>query len=81
MWRGCLPTKSRSHQFERGYEMFPNSDPSMALDLHHQKVAELIHQATDRRLVRDASTGRRRRFGRWRGKVDRGHGGRVHAAA
>jgi hypothetical protein len=61
--------------------MFPHSDPAMALDLHHQKVAELIRQAADRQLARDAVNGRRRRFGRWRGKVDRGHGGRVPAAA
>ena len=61
--------------------MFPYSDPNATLDLHHQKVAQMIREAADRELVRSLSTGRKRRFGRWRRRPERGRGGHVTAAA
>jgi hypothetical protein len=61
--------------------MFPYADPSSALTLHHQKVDQLIREAADRRLAREASGGRRRRFGRWRGKAQPDRGAAVPAAA
>jgi hypothetical protein len=63
MWRGCLRAKSRGHHlFERRLPMFPISDPTLLLELHHQHVDDLIQDAARRRLVRSVS--RRRR--RWR---------------
>ncbi|GIM97450.1 hypothetical protein [Paractinoplanes toevensis] len=45
--------------------MFPLSDPSLQLDLHRQRVAELIREAGEHSLARNAaSAGRHRRFRR-----------------
>ncbi|GAA0477766.1 hypothetical protein Ade02nite_68190 [Paractinoplanes deccanensis] len=44
--------------------MFPYSDPHIQLDLHHQRVAELIDRASARRLAHSASPPRER-SGRW----------------
>jgi hypothetical protein len=60
--------------------MFPYADPSATLDLHRQKVDQMIREATEYRLARTASAGRHRRFGRWR-SGSRGRGERVAAAA
>ncbi|HEX5204119.1 MAG TPA: hypothetical protein VFW27_29675 [Actinoplanes sp.] len=59
--------------------MFPYSDPNTTLDLHHQKVAEMIRVAADHERARSADGNRPRRFGRWRGKVQRGRGSHVTA--
>jgi len=40
--------------------MFPLSDPSLRLDLHHQRVASLIQEAADRKLARSTAVRRRR---------------------
>ena len=64
-----------------GTEMFPNTDPATILDLHHQKVAQLIREAADDERARRAAGGRNRRFGRWRRNQERGRGGHVAAAA
>ena len=61
--------------------MFPYSDPNTTLDLHCQKVAEMIRVAADHELARSVQPGRPRRFGRWRSKEQRGRGGHVTAAA
>jgi hypothetical protein len=61
--------------------MFPNSDPAMTLELHRQKVAEMIREAADHELARTAGKGQHRHFGRWRSKRERGRGARVTAAA
>jgi hypothetical protein len=50
--------------------MFPYFDPQTQLDLHRQRVDELIRQAADRRRARIATGGRHRRFGRLRGTDD-----------
>jgi hypothetical protein len=60
--------------------MFPYVDPGATLDLHRQKVDEMIRAAASDRLARSASAGRHRRFGRWRGWSPR-RGKRVAAAA
>ncbi|XVV14469.1 hypothetical protein ACQP2X_09035 [Actinoplanes sp. CA-131856] len=39
--------------------MFPYSDPHIQLDLHHQRVASLIDQASERRRARAARPRRR----------------------
>ena len=44
-------------------KMFPLSDPSIQLDLHHQRVATLIQEAADHQLARSV---RHPRFHRWR---------------
>lgn len=67
--------------FERRDEMFPNSDPSMTLELHRQRVAEMIREAAGHDLARSVTTGQHRRFARWRARRDRGRGARVTAAA
>jgi hypothetical protein len=46
--------------------MFPYSDPQTQLDLHRQRVDELIREAAADRLARTASAGRHRRSLRWR---------------
>ena len=61
--------------------MFPYSDPNATLDLHHQKVAEMIRVAADHERARSVQASRPRRFGRWRSKEQRGRGGHVTAAA
>ena len=61
--------------------MFSNVYPDTALELHRQKVAQMIREAEDHRLARGASAGRNRRFGRWRRRPERGRGGHVTAAA
>ena len=61
--------------------MFPSSDAATILELHHQKVAQLIREAADDERARRAAGGRNRRFGRWRRNQDRGRGGHVAAAA
>ena len=61
--------------------MFPHSDPTTTLDLHRQKVAQLIREAADHEQARAAAAGRRRRFGRWRGKAQRGRGSHRAATA
>jgi hypothetical protein len=66
MWRGCLPANSRRHQqtmCRKVPQMFPLPDPSLQLDLHRQRVAELIQQAADHERARSLG---RRRFARWR---------------
>jgi hypothetical protein len=61
--------------------MFPNVDPATTLELHRQKVAQMIREAADHELVRSASAGRNRRLGRWRRRQGRGRGSHVTAAA
>lgn len=61
--------------------MFPYSDPTTTLDLHRQRVDEMIRVAADHERARNAQAGRPRRFGRWRGKAQRGRGSQVAAAA
>ena len=46
--------------------MFPISDPGTTLDLHRQRVAEMIREAEDYKRARSVDNGRHRRFGRWR---------------
>ncbi|MFF5292589.1 hypothetical protein [Paractinoplanes globisporus] len=58
--------------------MFPYSDPTTTLELHRQKVDQMIREAVDHERARSAAGNRRRRFGRWRGKEERGRG---HVAA
>ena len=65
----------------KGTAMFPNSDPATTLELHRQKVAQMIREAADHEQARSAATGGRRRFGRWRRRSERGRGGHVTAAA
>jgi hypothetical protein len=60
--------------------MFQNSDPVTTLELHRQKVDQMIREAADRERVRGAVAGRHRRFGRWRRHPERG-GSRVTATA
>jgi hypothetical protein len=60
--------------------MFLYSDPQTQLDLHHQRVAEMIREAADYQRARSARHGRHRRFGRWRDK-ERGRPSRVTATA
>ncbi|WP_030442772.1 hypothetical protein [Actinoplanes subtropicus] len=60
--------------------MFPNPDPATSLELHRQKVDQMIREAADRELARSAAGGRHRRFGRWRRTRERG-GGHVAATA
>ena len=55
--------------------MFPYNDPQTVLDMHRQRVDEMIRQAADRRRVRAATAGRHRRVGRW---PRRDHGGRTN---
>jgi hypothetical protein len=59
--------------------MFPMSDPGTTLDLHRQKVDEMIRVAADLERARQARNDRPRRFGRWRGKEQRGRGGHLGA--
>jgi len=61
--------------------MFPSSDAATILELHHQKVAQLISEAADDERARSVAGGRHRRFGRWRRGQERGRGGHVAAAA
>ncbi|GAA2627263.1 hypothetical protein [Paractinoplanes durhamensis] len=60
--------------------MFPLSDPTLRLDLHHQRVAEMIRAADQHTLARSAEpAGRHRRFGRWRRPARHGGVSRVTA--
>ena len=61
--------------------MFPLNDPQLQLDLHRQRVAELIREADDDRLARSAATGRHRWFGRFHNSGGRRPASRVTAAA
>jgi hypothetical protein len=61
--------------------MFPYSDPETQLDLHRQRVAEMIREAADFQRARTVRAGRHRRFGRWRSKEQRGRPSGVTAAA
>jgi hypothetical protein len=45
--------------------MFPYADAQSRLDLHHQRVAELIQVAAAHRQALEAASDRPRRFGRW----------------
>ena len=75
--------------------MFPISDPGTTLDLHRQRVAEMIREAEDYKRARSVDNGRHRRFARWRrsdpcgsdpcgsdsrGSEPCGHGGKVTTA-
>jgi len=60
--------------------MFPNSDPVTTLELHRQKVDQMIREAADRERARSAGAGRHRRFGRWR-RPERGRGSHLAATA
>jgi hypothetical protein len=61
--------------------MFPYSDPHAQLELHRQRVAEMIREAADHRRARSASTGRHRRIGRRRSKEERPRPAEVPATA
>jgi hypothetical protein len=57
--------ESSSMALRKVPEMFPLSDPSVQLDIHRQRVAELIREAGEHSLARTAaSAGRHRRFRR-----------------
>jgi hypothetical protein len=45
--------------------MFPISDPTFQLEMHHQRAAELQREAAEYRLARETNSGKHRRFGRW----------------
>jgi hypothetical protein len=45
--------------------MFPYVDSRSRLELHHQRVHEMIERAAEHRLAREVSRGRHRRTGRW----------------
>ncbi|MFI5895951.1 hypothetical protein ACIA5D_38225 [Actinoplanes sp. NPDC051513] len=72
---------SANDLFERQPGMFPYSDPNTTLDLHRQRVAEMIRVAADHERARTAQANRPRRFGRWRSKEQKGRGGHVTATA
>ncbi len=45
--------------------MFPYADAQSRLDIHHQRVAEMVQRAAEDRLAREVPRGRHRRTGRW----------------
>jgi hypothetical protein len=61
--------------------MFPSMDPATTLELHRQKVDQMIREAADHKRARSAATGGVRRFGRWRRRPDGGRGSHVAATA
>jgi hypothetical protein len=61
--------------------MFPYIDPQTQLDLHRQRVSEMIRDAAAYQRARTTGKGRHRRFGRWRDKEERGRPSRVTATA
>jgi len=61
--------------------MFPIIDPATTLELHRQKVDQLIREAADHQRARGASGGAGRRLGRWRRKPARGRGSHTTATA
>jgi len=61
--------------------MFPSVNPITTLDLHRQRVDQMIREAADHERARSAATGGRRRFGWWRRRPERGRGGHLSAAA
>jgi hypothetical protein len=44
--------------------MYPITDPSLMLQLYHQRAEELYRQADERRMVREARQAPRHRVGR-----------------
>jgi hypothetical protein len=57
--------------------MFPYADPQTRLDLHHQRIAEMIRDADEYRLTHASG----RRSGRWRRRGRRERSRRLASAA
>jgi hypothetical protein len=47
--------------------MFPINDPQTQLDMHRQRVSEMIREAAAHRRTRLTGRGRHRRFAWWPG--------------
>jgi len=61
--------------------MYPSIDPVTTLELHHQKVAQMMREVAAHERARSVAGGRARRFGRWRRRPERDRGGHVAATA